>query len=89
MCVIPEVYLRLDPDIYKRNKNILIENDELVKILAAMHYLKNIDKDLISYLDRYIVENLDSFCISDLIEYSLFFVHFPNHRKEFLDFYKK
>ena len=86
---ITEFYLRLDPDFYKRNTNILIQNDELVKILVTMHDLENFDKDLINYLDRYIVENLDSFCISELIEYSIFFVHFPNHHYEFLDFFKK
>jgi len=87
--VITEVYLRFGLNIYKRNTNILIENDELVKILVTLHDLENIDKDIINYLDRYIDENLDSLSISVLIEYSIFLVHFPNNSKEFLDFFKK
>jgi len=87
--LITEIHVRFDPNIYKKNKNILIENDELVKILITMNDTNNLDSDLIKCLDKHIEDNLDGFSISELIEYSLFFVHFQIYQNDFIGFFKK
>ncbi len=86
--VVNEINVRLDPNIYKRNKNILIDNDEYVNILITMKDLQNLEPEFINNINNYIGENLDSFSISELIEYSLFFVNFPEFQKHFLKFFR-
>jgi hypothetical protein len=70
-----EIMRRLDKYYYKNLRNDLsIENDDFVKILYVYDQYGLADKELYATIFDYIVENLSTFSIKELVEICLFFV---------------